>query len=317
VRAIRQKGLALVIVLWVISLLTIMAASFALTMRRETVVIRAIKENAVALSAAESGVFIAQQMEMQKDDSKRWKVDGRVYSVQHNNAEIRIQLLSEKGKIDVNKADEVLLTSLIASTQVTMEKKQMLVSAIMDWRDSDDLVRMNGAEKLQYEDEGLAYHPANRDFESIDELQMVLGFNSTIFQKIKPLITVYSKQAKVDESVAAKEVLQVIGVIEPVEMEEEVSSTQQKNSNDVFFNENNTDKEAGRNTPVYTINSQARVFSDVLGAVQVTIKKLSNKKGRASFKVLDWQQNYQNFSLFSDEVDQQLAAIKDEPEYEY
>jgi len=33
--------------------------------------------------------------------------------------------------------------------------------------------------------------------------------------------------------------------------------------------------------------------------------------------VLDWQQNYQNFSLFSDEVDQQLAAIKDEPEYEY
>ena len=35
----RQKGLALVLVLWVLSLLTIMAGSFALSMRREASII--------------------------------------------------------------------------------------------------------------------------------------------------------------------------------------------------------------------------------------------------------------------------------------
>jgi len=78
----RQKGLALVLVLWVLSLLTIMAGSFALSMRREAAIVAGIKNNAQALAIAESGIAIAQRMLMNPDQNKRWRTDGSIYQVE-------------------------------------------------------------------------------------------------------------------------------------------------------------------------------------------------------------------------------------------
>jgi general secretion pathway protein K len=44
------------VVLWVITLLTIMASSFALTMQRETAIIGGLKEKAQAAALAEGGI---------------------------------------------------------------------------------------------------------------------------------------------------------------------------------------------------------------------------------------------------------------------
>ncbi|NOQ12858.1 MAG: general secretion pathway protein GspK, partial [Methyloprofundus sp.] len=54
-----NKGLALVVVLWVITLLTIMASSFSLTIQRETAITSGIKEKAVGIALAEAGVNYA------------------------------------------------------------------------------------------------------------------------------------------------------------------------------------------------------------------------------------------------------------------
>lgn len=317
---LKQTGLALVMVLWVLSLLTIMAASFALTMRRETTVISAIRDNAVALAVAESGLVIAQQMMQDVDKNMRWQADGRVYSIQQQDAEIRVRVLSENGKIDINKADEALLTSLMAVTKQEIEKQQQLVNAILDWRDKNDLVRINGAEKMQYEDEGLAYHPANKNFQSIDELQMVLGMNNTIFQQLKPLITVYSAQKQVDVKVAAEEVLQVLGTFDQIGKGDYLSQRVENNEiqaegDDGTSNKSNPLKADRLGNQVYTVISQSRSNDDILGGIQVILKNMPNKKTASSFQILNWQQNYQDFSLFSDEIDQQLATIEDESEH--
>ena len=52
---IRHRGMAMVLVLWVLSLLTIMAGSFVPTIRRETAIIAGLKNNAEAMATAESG----------------------------------------------------------------------------------------------------------------------------------------------------------------------------------------------------------------------------------------------------------------------
>lgn len=53
-----NKGLALIVVLWVITLLTIMASSFALTMQRETAIIGGLKEKAQAAALAEVALIL-------------------------------------------------------------------------------------------------------------------------------------------------------------------------------------------------------------------------------------------------------------------
>lgn len=307
-----QSGLALVIVIWVLSLLTIMAGSFALTMRRETTVISALKDNAETLSVAEIGLTIAQHMLFLTDKDKRWQANGSIYSLQFQGAEIRIRSFSEQGKIDINKANEALLMKLMETTSEELDEQQALVSAIIDWRDKDDLVHIYGAEKKQYEDAGLAYHPSNKEFQLIEEIQMVLGMNEAIYQQIKPLITVYSGKPDVDQKVASEEVLQVItdsglGSLEGYSLGDNESPEVEQTGVDRSNNTNVADS-------VYTIISQARFYADTEVGVRATIKKAANTKQSGPFVVLDYQQLYQGSSLFSDEMEQFLVISEDESE---
>jgi general secretion pathway protein K len=314
-----QSGLALVIVIWVLSLLTIMAGSFALTMRRETTVISALRDNAEILSVAETGLTIAQQMLFLEDKDKRWLADGSIYQLQYQGAEIRVRSFSEQGKIDINKANEALLMKMMESTSEEQETQEKLVGAIIDWRDNDDQVGINGAEKQQYEDAGLAYQPANKEFQLIEEIQMVLGMNDTIFLQIKPLITVYSGEEKVDLDVASKEVLQVVTASDldvPDDLKQQKQDSSEKLSSDTESTEleqTGAEKSPGNDTnSVYTIISQARFNADTEVGVRVIIKKAVDINQAASFQVLDYQQIYQGVSLFSDEMEQLLVIAQDE-----
>lgn len=314
----KQSGLAMVIVIWVLSLLTIMAGSFALTMRRETTVISAVKDNAVALAIAETGIGFAQQMLFLQDKNKRWRADGSIYHLKYQDADIRVRLLSEQGKIDINKADEALLTAMMTSIDMEQEQQQAIVNAILDWRDKDDQMRDNGAEKEQYEDADLSYQPANKDFQLVDELQMVLGMNSDIYQQLKPLITVYSKQAKVNLQLASKEVIQAIGELEPEVLDEYIEQRVENTKAQIPAPEypamGNSGKKggAGKNA-VYTIISQAQLFGEMASGIKVTLKKSAKSGGGNPFEILSWQQIDQKHSLFDDDMTQ-LLITEDEPE---
>jgi len=316
-----QSGLALVIVIWVLSLLTIMAGSFALTTRRETTVISALKDNAETLSVAETGLTIARHMLFLADKDKRWLADGSIYPLQFHGAEIRIRIFSEQGKIDINTADEVLLMKMMGSTSEELDKQQELVAAIIDWRDNDDRVHINGAEKQQYEDAGLAYQPANKDFQIIEEIQMVLGMNDTIFQQIKPLITVYSGNAEVNLKVASEEVLQVLTDSESSDdfsqQEQDNNEIQPTDSVSAELEQTDAEKISNDTDSVYTIISQARFYEDAEVGIRMTITKAVDTNQAGSFQVLDYQQLYQGVSLFSDEMEQFLVIAEDESEQEY
>ncbi|NOR69135.1 MAG: general secretion pathway protein GspK, partial [Methylomarinum sp.] len=264
---IKQSGLAMVIVIWVLSLLTIMAGSFALTMRRETTVISAVKDNAMMQAIAETGITVAQNMLFLPDESMRWRADGSIYILSYQGAEIRVRVFSEHGKIDINKADEELLTAMMSSIDIELSRQQELVSAILDWRDKDELVHTNGAEKAEYEEAGLAYQPANKDFQLIDELQMVLGMDNTIYQQLKPLITVYSKQTKVNLQVASKEVIQAIGNLDTEILDEYIQQRVENNlaqlpAAEFPLIENTPGAQEGVDKAVYTILSEAKFVAE-------------------------------------------------------
>lgn len=329
-----QTGLAMVIVIWVLSLLTIMAGSFALSMRRETVVITAVKEGAEALAFAEMGVIIAEQMLLAKGD-KQWLTDGSIYQVKYRGADIRVRSLSEQGKIDINKASESILLSMMRSTSVEETARQEeVVAALLDWRDKDDNVHINGAEKEQYENAGLTYHPANKDFQAIEELQLVLGMETTLYQELEPLITVYSGQAEVNQQLASPEVMQAISNLE-LDESDESDELARRDERDEFLQQRDDDNEeqfdaedpltddsegyslGNRSNSVYTVISQVLLNGETEVGIKVTIKKVALADQSFGFEVLGYQQLYQGPSFFSQEMEPFLILAEDESELEY
>lgn len=214
----RQRGFALVLVLWILSLLTIMAGSFALSMRREATLVSGIKNTAKASALAESGMAIAQTMLKIPEANLRWRADGSIYQINTNDAftsagdvsgQIRIRVFSEMGKIDINKAEQKMLESVLLQSPLADDEtlRTKLVAAILDWRDPDDELHLEGAEKKEYQAANLSYQPSNKPFQSIDELRLVLGMDDATFKWLAPLVTVYSGQAQVNAQQATKDVL--------------------------------------------------------------------------------------------------------------
>ncbi len=306
----KQSGLALVIVIWVISLLTVMAGSFALSMRRETAVVASIRDTAVIQAYAESGVSLAQKMLSVQDKSKRWQANGSIYAVTIDGYPVRIKLLSERGKVDINRADEALLQKLFGSVVDEIGRQQALVSAILDWRDSDDLVHVNGAEKEEYLQAGLNYTPANRDFQQIEELQNVLGMTAEIYQKIWPLITLYSGQKGVDLQRADKAVLLALTDLTEAQIDDYL---QQRKQNMVLGLPTpplpgiiQSTTQSADTDEVYSVISQVQLAPGIEGGVRVVMKRNTANDTEQLFQMLDWQPVYEEQSLFSDEMDNML-----------
>jgi general secretion pathway protein K len=333
----KQSGLALVMVLWILSLLTIMAGSFALNMRREASITMDTKNNAQALAVAESGIAMAEMMLLNPDQNKRWRSDGSIYEIITNDAKVRVRLLSETGKIDINKADQVLLEALMTYVPGNTEQKAKLVAAIIDWRDADDLVHNNGAEKKEYKEAGLSYEPRNKPFQTLEELQLVLGINEAVFFQIEPLITVYSGQPKVSVQQATKEVLQIIPDLDTSLIDSYMTARLDSAINNlpaptfpssVELTSTNTlptivgQPPSTEQTNTLTLVSEAVLKDESSAIISMIIKPLGSLGAQNTtslqnpFQILKWQQVMtNNRSLFVDAMSELLVKQYAEPEF--
>lgn len=319
-----QTGFALVLVLWVISLLTIMAGSFALSMRRESTIVAGIKDNAGAIATAEAGIAFAEMMLLHPDQNKRWRADGNIYQVDFGTAKIRLRLFSEGGKIDINKANITLLQALLAQSDADEGKQAKIIAAIIDWRDKDDLTTLEGAEKNEYKSAGLKYQPRNKPFQSLEELQMVLGLDPKTYNWLLPYITVYSGQSQVNPKLASTKVLNVLPGLDRGLIESFVATRLESAKNDLPAPEFTAGLVAngGGGNEVVTIVSDALLDDNRSAVIIATVMKSDGTQGltdessqTAPFKVIEWQRNPINQgSLFSDEMSELLVKQYAEPE---
>jgi general secretion pathway protein K len=204
----REHGVAMVLVLWMVALLTVIAGSFVFAMHTDAQVVQNSIFLARAEAAANAGVHRA-LYEFYKpfSDAERWKADGEMHELMLNGALVRVSALDESGKIDINTAAEALLKGMFLSVGVQEDAATALVDAMQDWRDSDSLTRPHGAEEAEYRAAGLKYKPANAPFQTIEELQLVLGMTPEIYRRVAGIITVYSRQPGINVTIAAREVL--------------------------------------------------------------------------------------------------------------
>ena len=203
----RQSGMALVMVLWVISLMTIMAGSFALSTQREAGILSHAHERAKALAMADAGINYAMLMLSITDPKKRWQSDGRPYLWQANGGKVRLRIIDEGGKVDLNVAQEQTLKAALKLALQNEEQATQLTDAIIDWRDADDIKRNMGAEAEDYKAKGMKALPQNRNFMVMDELRGVMGISPDLYRKLENWFTLYSGSDGLNPQKASKEVL--------------------------------------------------------------------------------------------------------------
>lgn len=93
--------------------------------------------------------------------------------------------------LHLNEASEDMLRSFLSQgLRIDYAAADRLTQAILDWRDQDEIPRINGGEAEQYIDAGAAVLPANRLFADPDELRHVMGMTPEIFDAMRPHVTV-------------------------------------------------------------------------------------------------------------------------------
>jgi general secretion pathway protein K len=204
-----QRGIALIAVLWLTVLLTVIAGSFAFSMRSEALAARNALSLAQARAAADGAVErTAFELQRPRNLPDAWLADGAPHAWQDGEAAMSAAAVDESAKIDLNAASEALLKSLLQNLGgQDAESAQRLVEAIADWRDADDLRRPNGAEGADYLAAGRKTGPANAPFETTGDLQRVLGMSPALFARIAETLTVHSRQPGINPLTASRDVL--------------------------------------------------------------------------------------------------------------
>jgi general secretion pathway protein K len=202
-----ERGVALLTVLWVLALLSVIAAGLMAQTHTELQITRNMQETARARALAEAGVFLAIPRLLDPTPETQWRPDGLERVIAYGSGAIRITVQDEGGKVDLNTAPDELLSGLLGVLGVGPDETARLVDAIADWKDDDDLRRVNGAERDDYKRAGLSWVPRNGPFEAVEELRLVLGMTPELYERMLPFITIYSTSPRVNPATAPAEVL--------------------------------------------------------------------------------------------------------------
>lgn len=197
-----QRGIALIMVLWLLVLLTVIAASYARMIRTETRLAYNQVQASRAYSLAEAGAQHAILELLVRDDAQRWPGDGSRHRVAFGDGFVDIAIRDTRGLVDINRAPPALLDTVLAAAGVDDAGRTALVGAILDWRDTDSLKHLNGAEDDDYRRAGVPWTAGDAPFSSIEEFRYVLGMNNALFKQLAPYLTVQSDQGGVISALA-------------------------------------------------------------------------------------------------------------------
>ncbi len=225
-----QEGIALVLVLWVIVLLSIIAGAMSMTQRTGVIMTGNIRQEREARALLNAGLnFMALMLDRRRRpvEDNPWPVDGRLHPFPFRGRLIWIGAVPEEARIDLNQARDQVLLGLLKSSRLDEEEALALRDAILDWRDRDNNRHAEGAEDRDYRSDGRPIGARDSRFLSVEELQQVRGMTPEIYKKLAGALTVDARQRTVNPAFASREVLLAVPGVTPEEVDEYIAQRQQ------------------------------------------------------------------------------------------
>lgn len=289
----RQKGVALVLVLWILLLVTISTGAYTLTARMDQLEAHTVLSGTQARMAAEAGINLAVLSMRDPDELNRIIPDGRSYYMNFEGVEVEVQVTDERGKLNVNSATDETFVYLLTANGVDGSDAEMLAAAIADWKDNDDIERANGAEAPAYESAGLAVGPANRPFVMVEELLQVIGMSWDLYTRMSRGLTVYSDGGEPDAAYAPVEALMALPDMSAEDARnfvEERHSQESLTGLDLVLPNGEVAMARGRGL-TYSILAKATLTNGIWDQVEATIRLGGSSDGRP-YRVLRWKEGF-------------------------
>lgn len=186
---LNQRGVALLVVLWIFIFLLVVAFDFTASVREEATAAHRYSDETqgyyIALAGFERGVYEFLQQSAGREvieTQKRADIfDGSWHEETLGGGTFRVRWVDEGGKININRADQETLRRVFTNLGLEEPSKAILVDSIMDWRDPDDLHRTSGAENEYYRSLNPSYTAKNGPFDTVEDLLWVRGMTPELF----------------------------------------------------------------------------------------------------------------------------------------
>lgn len=190
-------GVALVLVIWVIVVLVAIVGEFSYSMRTEIKITRNFKEEEEAYQLALAGIQQAKAEILNAKDLSKMHVDANGVLIINpdeeaparenslGNGNYQYTITDENGKLNLNTATMEQLRGIFMNSGDGPAELDTIVDSIFDWRDTDDLHMLNGAEDDYYQSLDRGYSSKDGPFELPEELLLVKGITPGIFYGFK------------------------------------------------------------------------------------------------------------------------------------
>ena len=205
-----ERGIALLLVLWVIALLTVICAEFSWTMRTETVITRNFRDGEQAAYSAEAGINKAvvelmknmarPQARSTREEADRdaagqeepetvWEAGIGPIPFSFGDYSCAVSIEDENNKIGLNaflreakKNPSKLKALLTEKIGLEGEERDVVADSMIDWWDADhEITGVNGAEQDYYRSLSEPHACRDGDLPVIEELLLVKGIDEQVF----------------------------------------------------------------------------------------------------------------------------------------
>lgn len=195
-----RRGFALLSALWLMMMLSGLGLHIAVEAHNTSLAAANRLETARTRAGADAGVAHAKSRLMAllrpADDGRTRRhawvgVDHLVLdTVALGQVWYAVRLRDVGAHLNINVAPEGALRDLMVALRLDAGLADRAAQAIVDWRDADDLRLPRGAERDEYLKSGAPLLPTNGPFAHVEELRDVRGVSESVFELLRPFVTV-------------------------------------------------------------------------------------------------------------------------------
>lgn len=277
----RQRGVALLLVLWACTLLAILLGGYAVLARTAALQTRYQFAQARAHYAAEAGVMRAIYAVEDPVIARRWVGDGRVYPFRYDGAAVSITVTDEGGKVDLNAATPEVLQGLFRAAGIDAAAAGKLAGNVVEWRSFVTAAGQADRGRAAYAAAGRDYGPRHGPFASLQELQQVLGMTPGLYRKLAPAITIWSGQAIPDPNTAPPLALAAIPGLDPQQLAA-LRAARARNSREAA--------PAIGGGITHSIRAQAVLADGTSAVIRATVRFRAGGMAAQPYTVLRWEE---------------------------
>jgi general secretion pathway protein K len=187
----RDRGFALLIVLWTLVLTGFLVLHLTATGRTEIRIANNLVANAVAAAAADGAISEAIFNLSDPRPQQRWPVNGPPRVVAVGDCRVVVRLEDEAARVNPNLASPALIESLLRVLGSDPGTARQVAEAIGDWVGSSPTPKTADALASTYRAAGRDYAPPGTPLETMDELGRVLGVTPALYAALKPHLTLF------------------------------------------------------------------------------------------------------------------------------